>query len=228
MNTPFIQLDCVSRWFGQGQAQVCALSDISLTLHKGVQTALVGPSGSGKTTLLNLIGALDRPTQGTVMIDGETVSAFSERQASEYRRHAIGFVFQDDALIPELTLAENVELPLVLLGMGQRERQQRVNELLDTLNLTKRQSAYPPLLSGGEKQRTAVARAVIHRPHILLADEPTANLDSESAELVLQVMRQLAEQNDLTVLVSTHDPRVYEQFDQLIRLRDGHLDPSAG
>lgn len=227
MKTPFIQLDSVSRWFGQGQAQVCALSDISLTLTKGVQTALVGPSGSGKTTLLNLIGALDRPTQGTVMIDGKVVSAFNERQASEYRRHTIGFVFQDDALIPELTLAENVELPLVLLGIDKRERYQRVNELLDTLNLTKRQSAYPPLLSGGEKQRAAVARAVIHRPHILLADEPTANLDSESAELVLQVMRQLAEQNDLTVLVSTHDPRVYEQFDQLVRLKDGRLDSTT-
>lgn len=227
MKTPFIQLNSVSRSFGQGQAQVCALSDISLTLNKGEQAALIGPSGSGKTTLLNLIGVLDRPTQGTVMIAGKEVSAFNERQASEYRRHEIGFVFQDDALIPELTLAENVELPLVLLGIGQRERHHQVNQLLDTLNLTKRQSAYPPLLSGGEKQRTAVARAVIHRPHILLADEPTASLDSESAELVLQVMRQLAEQNDLTVLVSTHDPRVYEQFDQLVRLRDGHLDLSS-
>ncbi len=223
MSTPFIQLDSVSRWFGQAQTEVRALTDISLSLPEGTLAALVGPSGSGKTTLLNLIGALDRPTHGTIVVAGERVSAFNQRQASEFRRNRVGFIFQDDALLPELTLSENIELPLVLLKIGLHERRRRVTELVQTLGLENRHSSYPPQLSGGEKQRAAVARAVIHHPKILLADEPTANLDAESASEVLQVVHQLAKQKNLSVLISTHDPRVFEQFSRQITLHDGRL-----
>jgi len=224
--TPLVQLDTVSRWYGQGHAQVRALTDISLALPPASQTVLTGPSGSGKTTLLNLIGALDRPTAGTVVIDGETVSTFDERRASEFRRTQVGFIFQDDALLPELTLTENIELPLFLVGLSRQERHARMTELLQRLMLEERRQAYPATLSGGEKQRTAVARAVIHRPRILLADEPTANLDADSATVVLGIMRRLAAQEQLTLLISTHDPRVFNQFEHIIHLSDGRLIPS--
>ena len=223
MNMPFIQLNSVSRWYGEESTRVRALTDISISLPLGTQVALVGPSGSGKTTLLNLIGALDRPTHGSIVVAGEIISDFDERQASEFRRTKVGFVFQDDALLPELTVAENVELPLVLLGIEPKERHLQVTELLQSLGLGERQQAYPSQLSGGEKQRAAVARAVIHRPQILLADEPTANLDAKSAATVLQIIRQLAEQKELTVLISTHDPRVFKLFDRQIHLNDGQL-----
>ncbi|NOQ40881.1 MAG: ATP-binding cassette domain-containing protein [Desulfuromusa sp.] len=224
MNMPFIQLNSVSRWYGEESTRVRALTDISLSLPSGTQVALVGPSGSGKTTLLNLIGALDRPTHGSIIVAEEIISDYDERQASEFRRTKVGFVFQDDALLPELTVAENVELPLVLLGTEPKERHLQVTELLQSLGLGERQQAYPSQLSGGEKQRAAVARAVIHRPQILLADEPTANLDAKSAATVLQIIRQLAEQKELTVLISTHDPRVFKLFDRQIHLNDGQLE----
>ena len=227
MNMPFIQLNSVSRWYGEESTRVRALTDISLSLPSGTQVALVGPSGSGKTTLLNLIGALDRPTHGSIIVAEEIISDYDERQASEFRRTKVGFVFQDDALLPELTVAENVELPLVLLGTEPKERHLQVTELLQSLGLGERQQAYPSQLSGGEKQRAAVARAVIHRPQILLADEPTANLDAKSAAKVLQIIRQLAEQKELTVLISTHDPRVFKLFDQQILLNDGQLEQQA-
>ena len=221
---PFIQLSSVSRWYGEEPNKVHALTEISLSLPVGTQVALVGPSGSGKTTLLNLVGALDRPTHGSITVAGKIITEFDERQASEFRRTQVGFIFQDDALLPELTVAENVELPLVLLGMETKDRHLQVTELLQSLGLGERQRAYPSQLSGGEKQRVAVARAVIHSPKILLADEPTANLDAESAAAVLQIIRQLAEQKELSVLISTHDPRVFKLFDQQIRLNDGQLE----
>ncbi len=226
MNKPFIRLEGVSRWFGAGQARVKALTDISLTLAAGSQTALIGPSGSGKTTLLNLIGALDHPTQGEIYLDAARISHFSEGQAAAFRRQRIGFIFQDDSLFPELRLAENIELPLVILGYRAGERRYRVDSMLKALGLEKRRDSYSTDLSGGEKQRAAVARAVIHRPQLLLADEPTANLDADSAAAVLQIMQQLAEQDGLTVLVSTHDERVFKRFEERIVLNDGRLDRS--
>lgn len=222
MSTALIKLENVSRWFGSGHTQVRALSDVSLELEVGTQAVVVGPSGSGKTTLLNLVGALDRPSHGQLTIGGEKVSSFSEQQACEFRRYRVGFVFQDNALLPELTVAENIEIPLVLIGQDAARRRQRVQELLLVLGLEKRGHSFPAELSGGEKQRVAVARAVSHRPQIVLADEPTANLDVVSAVAVMQSLRQLTEQQ-LTVLVSSHDPRVFEQFEHVIRLEDGQL-----
>ncbi len=224
MPGPAIIIANVSREFGLGSAAVKALCGLSLDIKQGARTAIVGPSGSGKTTLLNLIGALDRPSSGAVTVLGEEVSAFSEREASGFRRKHIGFVFQDDALIPELTVFENVELPLVFQRVSSRERRTKVHDLLERLGLSKRIKSFPPLLSGGEKQRAAVARAVIHGPKVLLADEPTANLDAVSAETVMKTIEELAQENGLTVLVSTHDQRVFSRFADLIRLNDGRLE----
>jgi len=223
VSTALIKLDKVSRWFGSGHTQVRALSDLSLQLEAGTQAVIVGPSGSGKTTLLNLVGALDRPSAGQLTIGEEIVSAFSEQQACEFRRYRVGFVFQDNALLPELTVAENIEMPLVLIGQGAARRRQRVQELLLVLGLEKRGHSFPAELSGGEKQRVAVARAVSHQPQIVLADEPTANLDAVSARAVMNTLQQLTEQQQLTMLISTHDPRVFEQFEHIIRLEDGRL-----
>lgn len=223
MTRSFIQLENVSRWFGSGRTEVRALSDVSLALAAGTQAVVVGPSGSGKTTLLNLVGALDRPTRGQLTIAGESVSSFSEQQACTFRRYHVGFVFQDNALLPELTVEENIELPLVLVGQGMVQRRQRVEELLHLLGLEKRHRSFPAQLSGGEKQRVAVARAVSHKPQIVLADEPTANLDTVSALAVLQALRHVTQQQQLTLLISTHDPRVFNHFERIIRLEDGLL-----
>jgi len=223
VNTSFIQLHSVSRWFGSGRTEVRALTEINLALATGEQAVVVGPSGSGKTTLLNLVGALDRPSQGRLIIAGETVSSFSEQQACDFRRYKVGFVFQDNALLPELTVAENIEMPLVLVGQGREQRHQRVAELLQLIGLEKRHSAFPAQLSGGEKQRVAVARAVSHNPQLVLADEPTANLDAVSAAVVIKALRQVTEQQQLTLLISTHDPRVFNNFARVIRLADGLL-----
>jgi putative ABC transport system ATP-binding protein len=223
MSPPYLQLQQVSRIFGDGRASVNALNNISFSLNSGEQIALVGPSGSGKSTLLNLIGVLDRPSAGTVRIDGQLVSSFDEAQASEFRRHRIGFIFQDDALVTELTLEENIELPLVLIGIGRAERKKRVAELLAWFGLSARAKTFPALLSGGEKQRGAVGRAVIHRPQMLLADEPTTNLDSDNATIVIDGIQQMAKQHGMTVLVSSHDQRVFEKFSRQLRLGDGRL-----
>jgi putative ABC transport system ATP-binding protein len=227
MSGPSIEFVNVSRRFGEGYAMVTALKDVTLSLDHGSRVAVTGPSGSGKTTLLNLVGALDRPSSGFVRVMGQEVSAFSEQDASTFRRHHVGFVFQDDALIPELTVRENVELPLVLLGEPSKSRRHRVETVISQLGLDRRIDSFPPLLSGGEKQRAAVARAVIHGPQILLADEPTANLDTKSADAVMQTIDDLAAENELTVIVSTHDLRIAGRFDLRIRLNDGQLEPNA-
>lgn len=223
MSEPVIELNGVSRWFGHGHNRVDALCDLSLQLPAGSQTVVIGPSGSGKTTLLNLLGALDFASSGTVRVAGRPLSSLSEKQAAQFRRRQVGFVFQDNALLPELTVLENVELPLVLQGVPTRERRQRCHELLERLRLQHRSQAFIPVLSGGEKQRVAVARAVIHQPQIVLADEPTANLDSHAATAVLETLRDLGRSRQLTVVVATHDARVYQQFEQQIALDDGRL-----
>ena len=227
MGNPAIEMVAVSRVFGQGMTQVNALSDVSFTINLGEHVAVIGPSGSGKTTLLNLAGALDKPTSGTVTVLGQEISRFSEHAASAFRREQLGFVFQDDALIPEITVFENVELPLVLLRKPPQERRTRVQKLMERLLLTHRMASYPTLLSAGEKQRVAVARAIIHGPLILLADEPTSHLDSLAAEAVLQALEDLTSESDITVLIATHDPRVFSRFNTHLRFSDGRLEPQA-
>ncbi|MFA6245165.1 MAG: ABC transporter ATP-binding protein [Candidatus Hydrogenedentales bacterium] len=218
-----IEMVSVNRVFGKGAAQVAALSDIALTIEPGARVAVVGPSGSGKTTFLNLVGALDKPSSGVVTVLGHEISRFSERAASAFRRERLGFVFQDDALIPEITVFENVELPLVLLRVPPQERRARVRNLMERLLLDHRMSSFPPVLSAGEKQRVAVARAIIHDPKLLLADEPTSHLDTRAAEAVLQTIQELTAEKGITVITATHDPRVFTRFTSHVTLNDGRV-----
>ena len=213
----------VTRRFVTGNRSFPAVDNVSLTVRRGQRLALVGPSGSGKTTLLNLMGALDRPDGGTVQCLGVELSTASERKAADFRRKHLGFVFQQDALVPELTVHENVELPLVLLRDDAAMRRETVDELLKALGLSQNARAYPGALSAGEKQRVAVARAVVHSPGILLADEPTANLDGISAGWVLDTIESLARKKDLTVILATHDARIFGRFESTIRLEDGRI-----
>ena len=213
----------VTRRFVTGNRSFPAVDNVSLTVRRGQRLALVGPSGSGKTTLLNLMGALDRPDGGTVQCLGVELSTASERKAADFRRKHLGFVFQQDALVPELTVHENVELPLVLLREVAARRRETVDELLKALGLSQNARAYPGALSAGEKQRVAVARAVVHSPGILLADEPTANLDGISAGWVLDTIESLARKKDLTVILATHDARIFGRFESTIRLEDGRI-----
>ena len=182
-----------------------------------------GPSGSGKSTLLNLIGCIDKPTSGQILIDGVETSRLSPSRTSVLRREKIGFVFQTFNLIPVFTAAENVEFPLLVQGFDARERRKRVAEALESVGLGARANHRPDLLSGGERQRVAVARAIVHRPSLVLADEPTANLDTRNATQLIDLMRDLNRTLGLTFLFSTHDQRLLEHTPRIIRLTDGRV-----
>ena len=213
----------VSRFYQSGKNRIAALDNITFKIEAGAQLALIGPSGSGKTTLLSLLGALERPDNGEITIFGKNLNKMSERENADFRRHNVGFIFQDDALMPELTVAENIALPLILIKTGAAEINRRIAKILDDLNLQKFNRTFPSSLSGGEKQRVAVARAVVHRPKLLLADEPTANLDSRAATLVLHAIDKLAKEYSLTMIMATHDPRVYNRLPKKLQLLDGKL-----
>jgi len=223
MLTPAVQVERVCRSYKSGAGRITAIDNLSCTIDAGAQIALIGPSGSGKTTLLSLLGALERPDSGKISLFGEEINCLNESAAAGFRRQNIGFIFQDDALMPELTVAENVTLPLILIKATAHEIKQRVGEILTGLNLLQFSRSLPQSLSGGEKQRVAVARAVIHRPKLLLADEPTANLDRRAAEMVLDTIAKLAATSGLTVIMATHDPRVYQRFPRKLEMCDGKL-----
>ncbi len=216
-------IEQVSRFYESGKSRIAALDNITFKIEIGAQLALIGPSGSGKTTLLSLLGALEHPDSGEITIFGENITKMSERETADFRRHNVGFIFQDDALMPELTVAENIALPLILIKTGTSEIKERVAGILAELVLENLGQTFPPSLSGGEKQRVAVARAVIHRPRLLLADEPTANLDSRAAALVLDAIDKLATEYSLTMIMATHDPRVYNRLSKKLELLDGKL-----
>ncbi|MGD0631864.1 MAG: ABC transporter ATP-binding protein [Terracidiphilus sp.] len=202
---------------------VSALNDASLCVEAGEFLAIAGPSGSGKTTLLNLIGCIDQPTSGRILIDGVDTSKLSPSRLTDLRREKIGFVFQTFNLIPVFTAAENVEFPLLIGGIGSRERRERVAEALDSVGLSARAGHRPDLLSGGERQRVAVARAIVHRPALVLADEPTANLDTHNATQLIDLMHGLNRRFGLTFIFSTHDARLLEHTDRIVRLCDGTI-----
>jgi putative ABC transport system ATP-binding protein len=202
---------------------VSALNHASLSVEAGEFLAISGPSGSGKTTLLNLIGCIDQPTSGRVMIEGVDTSKLSPGQMALLRREKIGFVFQTFNLIPVFTAAENVEFPLLIAGVGSHERSRRVAEALESVGLTARAGHRPDLLSGGERQRVAVARAIVHRPALVLADEPTANLDTQNATQLIDLMHGLNRRLGLTFIFSTHDARLLEHTDRIVRLCDGTI-----
>ena len=213
----------VSKTYQQGNINICALKNVSLTIEKGEFVALAGPSGSGKTTLLNIIGGLDRADSGKIMVDDNTLGRMSPSQLANLRLQKIGFVFQAYNLIPVLSAAENVEFVMLLQGVGARERQQRAKAILDDVDLAGKYDRRPAELSGGQQQRVAVARAIVSNPSIVLADEPTANLDSETGNGLLEMMKKMNEEKKVTFIFSTHDKMVMDYARRLILLRDGRL-----
>jgi putative ABC transport system ATP-binding protein len=217
-----IQLEGVTRRF-EGRAGVTALDDTSLTIARGQMVSIVGPSGSGKSTLLNLIGALDRPTSGDVRIDGDSLAQLSDDGRTKVRRDKIGFIFQFFNLLPTLTCLENVGLPLHLRGWPRKQVAARARELLDLVHLSDRLDHLPDQLSGGQRQRVAIARALSIYPPILLADEPTGNLDTRTGQDILALIRDLHARFGATVVIVTHDPAVAASCERTVTLRDGRI-----
>jgi putative ABC transport system ATP-binding protein len=215
------KLTDVTRMYKIGEVETRALNGVSLTINDGEFTSLVGPSGSGKTTLLQLIGCLDKPSTGKVVIAGKETTNLNRNQRADLRKETIGFVFQFFALIPTLTAFENVEMPLLLNGKGAAERKQRAMELLKAVDMTDRAHHRPDQLSGGQQQRVAVARALATDPKLILADEPTANLDTENGEQVMQLMKRLNKETGTTFVFATHDPRVIKYASRVVTLEDG-------
>jgi len=222
-----IDVDHVSRHFDLAGEQIWALRDVSLNIAPGEFMAIIGRSGSGKTTLLNLIAGLDRPNEGTVAIDGQLLTNFSDHQFTELRRKRIGFIFQSFGLLPLLSAQENVELAMRIAGASRRDRINRSREVLDMMGLGKRANHRPYELSGGEQQRVAIARAIANRPALILADEPTGELDSVTAVSIFRLLRDVARSEGITILTSTHDRTVIELATRVEELADGSLRSSG-
>jgi putative ABC transport system ATP-binding protein len=221
---PLLTVRGVHRRFGTGPTAVHALRDVSLDLAPGTMVALIGRSGSGKTTLLNVIGGLDRPDSGTVRIDGTDITALDEDGLSRLRREKVSYVFQSFGLIPVLSAAENVGAPLRLARLPAAERERRVELLLELVGLAEHTEQRPDELSGGQQQRVAIARALAASPRLLIADEPTGQLDAETGLSVMALLRGVVESEGVTALVSTHDPTMVALADRVIRIKDGRLD----
>ncbi|MFD5784619.1 ABC transporter ATP-binding protein [Streptomyces sp. NPDC126933] len=221
--TPMVRAENLHRSYGSGPAAVHALRGASLTLTRGELVALKGRSGAGKTTLLNLIGGLDSPDRGQVVIDGTDLSGLSENGLLELRRDRIGFIFQSFGLIPILTAAENVGVPLRLRATAPREREERVALLLALVGLTDHAAQRPGELSGGQQQRVAIARALANRPALLIADEPTGQLDTQTGLAVMELLRTVVHGEGVTALVATHDPQLLDLADRVLELSDGEV-----
>lgn len=219
-----IELTDVSKIYDETIVPVKAVDNVSLQIDKGEFTAIVGPSGSGKTTLLNLIGGLDKPTSGKIFVDGTDISTYKEDELINFRLYHIGFVFQAYNLIPVFTAKENVEFIMLLQNISRDEREKRAIDFLDAVGLKDRINNFPTELSGGQQQRVAVARALASTPSFVLADEPTANLDSVSAESLLDLMEELNVKHNMTFIFSTHDEKVIRRAHRIIQLRDGKIE----
>jgi len=224
MADSIVRADNVERVYGSGDNKVYALRGITFDVTSGQFVALKGRSGSGKTTLINCIGGLDKPTGGAVSLFGQPISGYNEQQMTELRRHKIGFVFQSFSLVPTFTAFENVELSLRLAGASAKERNRRAQECLDLVGVGKWAKHMPFEMSGGQQQRVAIARSLANSPKLILADEPTGELDSHTARQVLGLLRDLAHQQGVTILMATHDPLSIEYADQVFELKDGRLD----
>jgi putative ABC transport system ATP-binding protein len=218
-----IELQQVHRIFEVGDQEVHALNDVSLRIDGGEYVAIMGPSGSGKSTLLNILGLLDRPTAGAYLLDNEDVTVLSDQAQAVTRRDKIGFVFQFFHLVPRLTAAENVELPLMLAGVAPAERRRRVQQILAAVGLADRTRHKPDQLSGGQRQRVAIARATIMQPAVILADEPTGNLDRTSGAEVIEVLEKL-NRDGITLLIVTHDPEIADRALREIYMVDGKIE----
>lgn len=223
-----IRLEAVSRRFTLGGTEVAALDRVSLRVAEGEYLAVMGPSGSGKSTLLNVLGLLDRPDEGQYWLGGQDIATLSEPALAQLRGHRIGFVFQSFHLIPRLTARENVELPLMLCGVLPAERHRRSQQLLGELGLENRADHRPAELSGGQRQRVAIARAMAMAPRLILADEPTGNLDSRSGEEVITLLEGLNREQGITLMVVTHDPRLGERAGRRISMDDGRISSDIG
>jgi putative ABC transport system ATP-binding protein len=216
-----IELRDVCKDYGVGEAKVKAICDINLKIKKSENVAIMGPSGCGKSTMLNLIGCLDRPTRGKILIDGKDISNFNDNQLATIRRNKIGFIFQFFNLIPSFTALENVELPMIFSKANNRK--ERAKELLDEVGLKHRANHHPSQLSGGEVQRVAIARALANNPEIILADEPTGNLDSRSGKEIIDILINLNKEKDVTLLIITHDSNIAKHAGKIVKLRDGKI-----
>jgi putative ABC transport system ATP-binding protein len=224
MAKPILEADRVTKIYRDGEVETRAVVDVSLSVEHGEFSTLCGPSGSGKTTLLNQLGTLDRPTEGRVLVDGVDTTDMSEAERADLRLRKLGFVFQAYNLVPVLSAVENVEFVLLLQGVSRAERRRRSLLLLEELGLADLTDKRPGEMSGGQQQRVAVARAIASNPEIVLADEPTANLDSKTAESLLDLMARMTEERGVTFLFSTHDPRVMRRARRIVSLSDGQIE----
>jgi len=218
----------VTKSFRSGNGTVTAVNGVTMTIADGEFVAIVGRSGSGKTTLMNLLGALERPTNGMIIVDGQDITQLSPGELVHYRGRKIGFVFQSYNLVPNLTSTENVMLPMEFIGVGKSERRTRARQLLEQVELTGvKQQRKPGRMSGGEQQRVAIARALANKPSIILADEPAGNLDSQTSSTIIDLLRGLSHSEGTTVIVVTHDATIADQADRMLQLEDGRLLPAT-
>jgi len=227
MGSAAVELRDVVRQYGHGDSAVRALDRVSIQVPDGEFLAVMGPSGSGKSTLLNLVGALDRPDSGSIAVGGRDIAGLSVRESARYRRADVGFVFQSFNLLPRLTVVENVAMPLMFDGVSVAERTRRAQQMLDELGMGHRLQHRPPTLSGGERQRVAIARALVHHPRLLLADEPTGNLDSRNAEAAMVVLSQLNRDRGQTIVLITHEADVARHATRVVHMRDGRFVEAA-
>ena len=222
-NNTVISIQNLIKRFPVGSEFFTALKDITLDLHKGEFTGLVGPSGSGKTTLLNIIGGLDSPTEGKVRVLDQPLDNTNHNERARLRRKYMGFIFQSYNLLPVYTVYENVELPLILNKMNKEDRIQKVNQAIEWVGLTNKCNSKPNMLSGGECQRTAIARALVHDPVLVMADEPTANLDAENSHNIMKILTKLNKELDTSFVFATHDEKIMGYLKRIIRLEDGNI-----
>jgi len=219
-----VELRSVIREYQMGSSRVRAVNDVSLSIERGECVALLGPSGSGKSTLLNLMAGLDRPTSGSIVVNGRDLAAMNSEELARYRRHAVGMIFQSFNLVPSMTLVENVELPMRFAEVDRSERRERCRELLARVGLAGRAAHRPSELSGGEQQRGAIARALVNRPTLLLADEPTGNLDSRTGHEIMELLRELNQTLGVTIVMVTHEQPIADQYTQrAFHIADGRL-----
>jgi len=222
----FISMRNVNKIYQSGEDAVTALNSVNLEIEKGEFIAIVGPSGSGKSTLLHLLGGLDTPSSGEIIVDGKKLSLLNDKKLSKYRNQEVGFIFQEFHLHPSLNLVENVEIPLFFSKMKKKTKtllRKKAEDILDLMGLKNRLKHRPSEISGGQKQRVAIARALINNPKIILADEPTGNLDSQTGEKIIHLLKNIHKEKGTTMLIVTHDHEIAKQADKIIEIKDGHL-----
>lgn len=218
---PMIQLQNINKVYRTDTVETLAINDISLNISKGEFLSVMGPSGCGKSTLLNIIGLLDKPTKGNIQIDGESTEKLSDKQLAQFRNKKLGFIFQSYHLINDLRVADNVELPLLYRASSGKERAKLASEALEKVGLSNRKKHFPTQLSGGQKQRVAIARAIVGQPEVILADEPTGNLDSAMGAEIMEILLELNRQEGTTIIMVTHDENMAKKTQRLVRLFDG-------